>query len=293
MNRHQPQITQYFNRLWEVFRPHLNPLWEPGACGRWFPAHVAKGSLVQTCFVPARAEGTGRIIPCTSRVWDSVLQLLLAARGFPLPHQMGPQTDRELLVSQLTGVIAWTWQPPASPQAIWACPSPCKLPSCIFQVTAARVEGKAFELSPAKESRWDCIPFWALGRGGCCFSISSLCSSLPVLSQPSGWRMICSLAERTTTTTTKNNALCCYRERSQGTAAVGCWFLTFVFLSSPPSSPHSPLGVEACDWKLLWVLFWNLLRGVKLCMKNKYKCQPWVQMQSYHRLASALVKISR
>lgn len=74
MNRCQPQITQYFNRPWEGFLPHFNPLWELRTCIRWLvgspSAHVAEGYLVQTCFfhVLARAEGT--TVPFISQSWS-------------------------------------------------------------------------------------------------------------------------------------------------------------------------------------------------------------------------------
>lgn len=145
-------------------------------CGSLEPVEDSiwrKRLLGANLLCPSQSWGDRENHPLHLLGLSSALQVLLTARSFPLLHQMGPQRGQELLVSQLTGVRAWTWQPP----------SPCKLPSCIFQVTTARAEGKAFESGPAKQSRWDCAHFWVLERGGCCFS--SVLSVAPCLSCPS------------------------------------------------------------------------------------------------------------
>lgn len=115
MNRPQPQITQYFNRLWEVFLPHFNPLWELRACRRHLvgspPAQEAKGYLVQTCFfhVPATAEGIGKDCPLHLSGLGSPLRLpsnaLLAAdvSHCPLTKQ----------VSTLAPICSPRWPGPA------------------------------------------------------------------------------------------------------------------------------------------------------------------------------------
>lgn len=148
-------------------------------------------------------------------------------------------------------------------------------------------KGESFWVRSCRTEQMGLCPFLGAGEGWMLFFISSLCSSLPDLSQPSGWRMIYSLAKTTTTT---NSALCCYWERAQGTASVGCWLLTFAFLSCPPFSPHSPLGVDACENSSglhFEISLGDCVWKINTNVSPNCKCSPST------RLASAVVKISR
>lgn len=260
MNRPQLQITQYFNRLWEAFFPHFNPLWALWVCRRWLvgspPAHVVKGYLVLTCFfhVPARAEGTGRTIPFASQVWalyyscpsthssPLVSPIACVPNGSPrrpgpscqLPHRHRTTSSAEdLAISQVSDHKLSSCLP---------APRPCELAQVL-----ANLFHSCFRL-PQGGPRGELLShvwkrttnaFVSLSKhwgGGCLLYLHHFSLYLSALLQLSGWRMICSLSE----------VPCAkYREKSWRTGAVGCCFPTFSISFFSPFFIPCPLRIES------------------------------------------------
>jgi len=157
--------------MWELRACRSQPLGRP-------PAHVAKGYLVQTCIyrVPARAEGTGRIVPFTSPVWafrysclpthssPPVLPIACSPNGSPiLAPSCSPRRTWLSVVSQVSDHKLCSCL--TAPQPSELAQVLAKMSFTCFLGHHSQGQGKGFSVVSCKGQQTCSCPFLSTGKG--------------------------------------------------------------------------------------------------------------------------------